>query len=81
LKTEELVMWLEMMMMMILEINQVPKKLINYLLAPLELDAAALSQRPEDSCSFVETEDIFGPVSTILSLSLSRSLARSLCCP
>jgi hypothetical protein len=51
-----------------------PKKLINYLLAPLELDAAALSQRPEDSCSFVETEDIFGPVSTILSLSLSRSL-------
>jgi AP-3 complex subunit sigma len=37
------------------------KKLINYLLAPLELDAAALSQRPEDSCSFVETEDIFGP--------------------
>jgi hypothetical protein len=53
-----------------------PKKLINYLLAPLKLDAAALSQRPEDSCSFVETEDIFGPVSTILSLSLS--LARSL---
>ncbi len=54
------------------------KKLINYLLAPLELDAAALSQRPEDSCSFVETEDIFGPVSTILSLSLSLSLSRSL---
>jgi hypothetical protein len=48
-----------------------PKKLINYLLGPLELDAAALSQRPEDSCSFVETENIFGPVSTILSLSLS----------
>jgi hypothetical protein len=74
LKTEELVMWLEMMMMMILEINQVPKKLINYLLAPLELDAAALSQRPEDSCSFVETEDIFGPVSTIFSLSLSLAV-------
>jgi hypothetical protein len=50
-----------------------PKKLINYLLGPLELDAAALSQRPEDSCSFVETENIFGPVSTILSLSLSLS--------
>jgi len=52
-----------------------PKKLINYLLGPLELDAAALSQRPEDSCSFVETENIFGPVSTILSLSLARCAA------
>ncbi|KAH8947832.1 hypothetical protein BDL97_11G064000 [Sphagnum fallax] len=27
---------------------------------------SALSQRPEDSCSFVETENIFGPVHTIL---------------